>query len=111
MAAATAYYWQLQQKTEVEKRMALEDLRQQLAIRVTMDQVQSDLHPLQSGLVEITGRVEQLQQQQQDLQASGEELYDLFGRDQNGWQLAEVEYLMRIAQHKLILENDFKGPR
>ena len=109
LAAATAYYWQLQQKTEVEKRMALEDLRQQLATRVTMDQVQSDLHPLQSGLVEITGRVEQLQQQQQDLQASGEELYDLFGRDQNGWQLAEVEYLMRIAQHKLILENDFKG--
>jgi uroporphyrin-3 C-methyltransferase len=33
----------------------------------------------------------------------------LFGRDKNDWQLAEVEYLMRVAQHKLILQDDFEG--
>ena len=33
----------------------------------------------------------------------------MFGRDKNDWQLAEVEYLMRVAQHKLILQNDFEG--
>ena len=46
---------------------------------------------------------------QQDLRASSEKLYELYGRDKNDWQLAEVEYLMRVAQHKLILQDDFEG--
>jgi uncharacterized protein HemX len=40
---------------------------------------------------------------------STEKLYELYGRDENGWKLAEVEYLMSVAQHKLILEQDFEG--
>jgi uroporphyrin-3 C-methyltransferase len=38
-----------------------------------------------------------------------QKLYDLYGRDENGWKLAEVEYLMSVAQHKLVLQNDFAG--
>lgn len=109
LAAAAAYYWQLQQKTAAEKQAAFDTLRQQVANKAEAGQIQSNLRPLESGLVEITSRIEQLQQHQKDLQASSEKLYELFGRDENGWQLAEVEYLMRIAQHKLILENDFEG--
>ncbi len=109
LIAAAAYYWQLQQNAEAEKRTAIKALEQQIASKVESSQIQSNLRPLESGLAEVTSRIEQLQQHQKDLQASGEKLYELFGRDQNSWQLAEVEYLMRIAQHKLILENDFEG--
>lgn len=113
LIAAAAYYWQLQQKTEAEKQAAFNTLKKQIANKADSSQIQSqlqpELRPLESGLAELTSRIEQLQQHQKDLQASSEKLYELFGRDENGWQLAEVEYLMRIAQHKLILENDFEG--
>ena len=48
------------------------------------------------------------QQRRVFLEAS-EKLFELYGRDKNDWQLAEVEYLMRVAQHKLILQHDFEG--
>jgi len=108
LIAAAGYYWQLQQKTEAEKQAAFNALKQQIATKAEAVQI-PDLRPLETGLDEISNRIEQLQAHQQDLQASSEKLYELFGRDENGWQLAEVEYLMRIAQHKLILENDFEG--
>ena len=109
LTGAAAYYWQLQQKTEAEKQSAFDALKQQISTKAESSQIQSNLRPLESGLAEITSRIEQLQKHQKDLQDSSEKLYELFGRDENGWQLAEVEYLMRIAQHKLILENDFEG--
>ncbi|MCK4708925.1 MAG: uroporphyrinogen-III C-methyltransferase, partial [Gammaproteobacteria bacterium] len=54
-------------------------------------------------------RLSGLELGQQALTDSTEKLYELYGRDENGWKLAEVEYLMSIAQHKLVLENDFEG--
>ncbi len=109
LIAAAAYYWQLQQKTEAGKLAAFESLKQQVANKAESNQLQSKLRPLESGLTDLLGRLEQLHKHQQEMQGSTEKLYELFGRDENGWQLAEVEYLMRIAQHKLILENDFEG--
>lgn len=109
LAAAVGYYWQLQQKTEAEKQAAFLALQQQVAGKAESDELESGIKPLQSGMAEIAQRIEELQQHQKDLQSSSEQLYELFGRDESGWQLAEVEYLMRIAQHKLILENDFEG--
>lgn len=109
LAAGSGYYWQLQQKTEAEKQAAFLALKQQVASKAESSQIQSGIKPLQSGMNEIAQRIEALQQHQKDLRASSEKLYELFGRDESGWQLAEVEYLMRIAQHKLILENDFEG--
>lgn len=109
LVGAAAYYWQLQQKTEAEKQAAFDALKRQVDSKVESSQVKSEIRPLESGLNDLIGRIEQLQKHQQEVQESTEKLYELFGRDENGWQLAEVEYLMRIAQHKLILENDFEG--
>ena len=109
LIAAAGYYWQLQQKTEAEKQDAFNALKEQIASKAESSQIQSGIRPLESGLAELVQRIEALHEHQKDLQASSEKLYELFGRDENSWQLAEVEYLMRIAQHKLILENDFEG--
>lgn len=85
------------------------DLRDQLQQRVTRSQLDNSLRPLQQSSGSIQGQLAKLQQGQQNLLASTEKLYDLYGRDENGWKLAEVAYLMSIAQHKLVLENDFEG--
>ena len=71
--------------------------------------LQSSLSPLESSIDSLNSEVDELGLGQQSLRESGEKLYQLFGRDRNAWQLAEVEYLMRVAQHKLILQDDFAG--
>jgi len=120
MAAAVAWYWQTQQKLEQDKQQALVTLQQQLeqqlkqqlgtkADKSTADQIQQRLEPLESVIGNSANQIGELQTQQQALLESTEKLYELYGRDENSWQLAEVEYLMRVAQHKLILENDFEG--
>ncbi|MCZ6723476.1 MAG: uroporphyrinogen-III C-methyltransferase [Gammaproteobacteria bacterium] len=110
--AAAAYYWQQQQKLELKKQATLSAMQQQLATRASKadtEQLQQRLQPLESRLGTSASKIGELEQQQQALLESTEKLYELYGRDENGWQLAEVEYLMRIAQHKLTLENDFEG--
>lgn len=85
------------------------DIRDQLQQRVTRPQMDSSLAPLQQSQGKIQGRLTKLEQGQQNLLKSTEKLYDLYGRDENGWKLSEIEYLMSIAQHKLVLEHDFEG--
>ncbi len=109
IVAAAGFYWQMQQQLEQEKQRTISSLQQQIAAKAEATQVQGLLAPLEAGVSDSLGRIELLQQQQQALQESTEKLYELYGRDESGWQLAEVEYLMRVAQHKLILENDFEG--
>ena len=106
---AAGYYWLMQQRLEQDKQQTLSSLQQQLAGKAETARVQRRLLPLESGFSDSLAGIEQLKQQQQALQESTEKLYELYSRDESGWQLAEVEYLMRVAQHKLILENDFEG--
>jgi uroporphyrin-3 C-methyltransferase len=109
IVAAAGYYWQIQQKLERQKSQTIANLQQQLASKADSVQLQQRLAPLKSGIGKSKGQIADLQLQQQALLESTEILYELYGRDESGWQLAEVEYLMRVAQHKLILENDFEG--
>ena len=38
-----------------------------------------------------------------------EDTSDLVGRSQNGWMLKEVEHVLRMSQHRLLLDRDFDG--
>ena len=112
IVAAAGYYWQMQQKAELKKANTITALQQQLANKADdsqFQQLQQRLSPLESGIGNSVNQISELQLQQQALEDATVKLYELFGRDESGWQLAEVEYLMRVAQHKLILENDFEG--
>jgi len=112
IVAAAGYYWQMQQKAELKKANTITALQQQLANKADDSQFQQllqRLSPLESGIGNSVNQIAELQLQQQALEDATVKLYELFGRDESGWQLAEVEYLMRVAQHKLILENDFEG--
>ena len=107
------YYWQMQQKAETEKQNILSALQISLDKKADISQLQTQLQsrlkPLELGIKQSSQRLQQLDQQQAALLDSTKKLYDLYGRDENSWRLAEVEYLLRVAQHKLILENDFEG--
>ena len=109
IVAAAGYYWQAQQKIELQKNKAIATLQAQLGNKADASQLQELLSPLESGIGNSVSQIGELQLQQQALQEATEKLYELYGRDESDWQLAEVEYLMRIAQHKLFLENDFEG--
>ena len=109
IVAAAGYYWQVQQKIELQKNKTIAALQAQIGQKADASQLQELLSPLESGIGNSVSQIGELQRQQQALQETTEKLYELYGRDESDWQLAEVEYLMRIAQHKLFLENDFEG--
>ncbi len=47
--------------------------------------------------------------QSQQVQHNGERLAQLPGADRNDWLLAEAEYLLRLANQRLVLETDVQG--
>ncbi len=57
----------------------------------------------------ITRLEKQLRLQASQIQQNGARLAQLPGADRNDWLLAEVEYLLRLANQRLNLESDVKG--
>ena len=113
LAGAAGYYWRQQQQLQAESEAAYEadiaELQRQIADKASTSKLQSSLSPFKGEITGLDRKLGELELGQQSLRESSEKLYELFGRDKNDWQLAEVEYLMRVAQHKLILQNDFEG--
>ena len=109
VAGGSYYGWQFFLKYQRSMQSQISELQAQLAQRPTRSQIDSSIRPLQQSVGQPDDRLQALEQAQQGLTNSTEKLYELYGRDENGWKLAEVEYLMSIAQHKLVLKNDFEG--
>jgi len=113
LAGAAGYYWRQQQQLQAESETAYQadiaELQRQIADKASTSKLQSSLSPFKGEITGLGRKLGELELGQQSLRESSEKLYELFGRDKNDWQLAEVEYLMRVAQHKLILQNDFEG--
>ena len=109
LACAAGYYWWQQQQVAQDRQATIGELRQQLESKANNARLDSSLSPLKGDIGSLGRKIDELGIGQQSLRESSEKLYELYGRDKNDWQLAEVEYLMRVAQHKLILQDDFEG--
>ncbi len=109
LAGAAGYYWWQQQQVQQAYSDTIAELRQQLETRASNGRLDASLTPLKADIGGLGRKIDELGIGQQSLRESSEKLYQLYGRDKNDWQLAEVEYLMRVAQHKLILQDDFEG--
>lgn len=112
IVAAAYYYWDQEQtsKQQLEQRLAsMQQLLDTKLSRVDLSSLVEADQIAESARSSIASEVESLSEGQQVLNEASEKLFELYGRDRNDWQLAEVEYLMRIAQHKLTLEDDFEG--
>jgi uroporphyrin-3 C-methyltransferase len=57
---------------------------------------------------QIDGQLKKLAGKQQSVGDQVSVLAALVGRSQQGWSLAEVEYLLRIANQRLQLQRDLK---
>ena len=113
LAAAAGYFWYQDQKinkTLAEKQaVTLAEIKSELAQKASLTGINARLKQLEENLNQSDQRITNLQLHNDSLQASTEKLFELYGRDKDTWKLAEVEYLLRISQQKLILENDFEG--
>ena len=112
IAAAAYYYWQQEQLTKQQLEQRLSSIQQSLDTklsRVDLSSLVEADQQAESARSTLSSDIENLNEGQEALNRASEKLYELYGRDRNDWQLAEVEYLMRIAQHKLTLEDDFEG--
>ena len=105
--AVTAYFtWsQLQQLLSQQAGLGahLDD-----AIGPLRSSVQEISHRAQLERQQAETRVEQLAEEQQSLGHRVSVLAALLGRSEQGWGLSEVEYLLRIANHRLLLQRDVK---
>ncbi len=116
MAGAAYVWWQLDQyKQQASKQLeaAFSQWNTQLQGKLDANELTQQVTPLVEPLqihLEALEKSNKVAAQSRDaLKESTEKLFELYGRDKNGWQLAEVEYLLRIAQHRLVIENDFQG--
>ena len=101
--------WQLFQQIKQQSSNQIVELKNELASRPTQADLDKSVRSMHQNVQQTSHKIAQLEQGLQSLTAATEKLYELYGRDENGWKLAEVEYLMSVAQHKLVLENDFAG--
>ncbi len=116
LAAAGGYYYWLELQLKRDYEQTLDQLESELARKADSASVDSAVNPLRDDLATVRTTLDSIEQsqagladKQASLETASEKLYELYGRDKNDWQLAEVEYLLRIAQHKLILQDDFAG--
>ena len=104
-----SYDWYLRQQAALEDEATIRNLQNQINTKAGQVQVADEIEPIYQSMDQYTRQIQQLEKDQAALQQASEKLYEFYGRDKNGWQLAEVEYLMRVAQHKLVLQDDFAG--
>jgi uroporphyrin-3 C-methyltransferase len=72
-----------------------------------LDGIQAEVErQLDTGRREQQAALERLQQTQQAVERAVAQLRAQLGRSQDGWLLAEVEYLLRIANQRLQLQRD-----
>lgn len=109
LAAGGWYSWQWIQQQKDGYQQSIDELNRRIDQAATQSALQQAVAPLQDSIGQSDQRMGDLEQGQKALTASAEKLFELYGRDENGWKLAEVEYLLSVAQHKLVLENDFEG--
>lgn len=109
LAAGGWFGWQEFTRYRLATQTQISELQVELEQKASRSALDDALAPLKQSIGRSDSRLAQLEQQQQALLESTEKLYALYGRDENGWKLAEIEYLMSIAQHKLVLEHDFAG--
>jgi uroporphyrin-3 C-methyltransferase len=62
-----------------------------------------------SNIAKLSKEVSSISGEQQRLTSVIENTGNIVSRGQNGWMLKEVEHVLRMSQHRLLLDRDFDG--
>lgn len=112
--AAGYYGWQQLQKelqAAAVERTALKHALSTLDENPRLQTLNRNLHRkieiTSGGIKTLTRTVESLAGRQQQLAAQLANTSDIIERGQKGWMLWEVRHILRMAQHRLLLDRDF----
>jgi len=102
---------QVQQTLSAElasKSQAIESLAQQIESETTskITAAESNLTDAQAKLGEANRSIKETQERQASLETSLEAVYARIGNTSREWVIAEADYLLKIANHRLQLEQD-----
>ena len=106
-SGATVLLWQMQQRQvsgQDAARLALSQQIETLAAQLAeARQSRSQLR------TELSRAVSDVAEREAGLERALEDVREAAGRKRRGWLAAEAEYLVRIANHRLILQRDVTG--
>ena len=108
IALAVAAYFTWSQLQQLHGQQAGFGARLDDAIGPLRASVQEVSHQAQLQRQRAETRMQQLTDEQQSLGHRVSLLSALLGRSEQGWGLSEVEYLLRIANQRLLLQTDVK---
>ena len=117
LAALTANYflWQkinagsqaLQTDTEQQQDLFAASQKKQLA--EFQQQIQNQIEQSGEANKKLSTELLALNANNQKLEQQIQNNSDVLHQDQRGWRLKELQYILRIAQHRLLLDRDIEG--
>ncbi len=111
IAAGGYYGWLWFQQQSRQQQGLVAQLQEQLAaqdqeLRQLRDEIQNRVH---SEAVEVTNIKQQLNAVEQRLDSHNKRLLSLSSADREDWRLAEAEYLLQMANQRLVVERDARN--
>lgn len=113
---ATYYVWQqTQQQLQAAdvKRQALEHalstLDENPRIQKLNRNVNKKIDDTNSQMQKIGKQLNSVSKEQKRISANVQDTNEVLDRSQVGWMLKEIEHVLRMSQHRLLLDRDFDG--
>jgi len=110
------YVWQQTQvqlqTAEVERKVlkhALGTVDENPRIQKFSQNFNKKINDANSNLTKLSKNVSSINKEQQRLTSVIEDTSEIVSRGQNDWMLKEVEHVLRMSQHRLLLDRDFDG--
>ena len=106
-AAGGFYLWQQQQILIEQQQASSDDLKLQL--RQFKNQLDSKTSSLNQSIQNNNTTIQNLAADQKQLVDISQKAIEVTNRGQKGWVLAEIDYLLRIANRRLQIARDING--
>lgn len=110
------YFWELMQNDlriaqaeRAELKNSFGELDKNPAIKKISQSLDSQMKSAKHDLVELNDQFSVLEEEQQRLSELATANSETLNRGQIGWMLHEVQHVLRMAQHRLLLDRDIKG--
>jgi uroporphyrin-3 C-methyltransferase len=110
------YFWELIQKdlqtarTErAELKNAFAALDKNPAIKKMFTGVEKQIKSTKHDLLDLNDQFSSLEEEHQRISEIATATSETVNRGQIGWMLHEVQHVLRMAQHRLLLDRDIKG--
>jgi uroporphyrin-3 C-methyltransferase len=111
----SGYLWYLQQNTPQQEPVAIDDLRPELTqlsaqVEAQVDTLKSELGAARQQIQTIKQQTSaEMEQLSRDSVAMLSQVTELGRTDRDDWQLAEVEYLLRLAHQRVVMGGELKS--